>query len=425
MRSKIGYSVILFSFIIPLILSGYPVFIRNALAKKEVSATTETDWGLHTATFKTPEGKIKVNLPDDMAAGDTISGTVIAEPSGMTLEERQRNTDELNGYVVEIEAKDKTVKEASVKTKLLKGVVIPTVLAGGVTTLILKDNKGKIVAKTEIPVQPKPPAVETPSVPTSDDFQLPRVGQVGRPIEVSGPFDGDIDNTDVQVGGNDLELLAESPRKVVAQSPRDIVGPTEIEVKEGNITASGSINYLRVKLLAPKTTLLRNESTTLTTTVEGLQGLAPETYPVPFELINESPGIIRFEEGTGQTIYETISQDSVGPKGTFTYSTEVVGIQPGAFNITARVYSLLGSYCLYRVKQAVGNCGSIKLNDIVCTSCKDPCPVLASCTGKFTVGKITYACVLEVARYSKFCLACFGHGKGSKGHVLEPGWSCK
>ena len=31
--------------------------------------------GLYITTFTTPQGVIKVNLPDDMAAGDTISGS--------------------------------------------------------------------------------------------------------------------------------------------------------------------------------------------------------------------------------------------------------------------------------------------------------------------------------------------------------------
>ncbi len=219
------------TFMIPLVsvLTFFIVNITNfpedALSNDKVFSTTETNWGLHTTTFTTAEGKIKVNFPDDMAAGDTISGTVIAEPAGTTLEERERNSYELNGYVVEVEAEDKTVKEASVKTKFLTGVAIPAGLAGGVTTLVLKDTQGKIVAKTQIPVQPEPPAIETPSVTTSDDFQLPSVGQAGRPIEVSGPFDGNIDTTAVKIGGSDVEVLAESPRKVVVQSPRDVVGP--------------------------------------------------------------------------------------------------------------------------------------------------------------------------------------------------------
>lgn len=66
-------------------------------------AEVKSGHGLQTATFDTAQGKIRVYLPDDMAAGDTISGTVIAEPKGGTDEERRRNADTLNGYVVEIQ----------------------------------------------------------------------------------------------------------------------------------------------------------------------------------------------------------------------------------------------------------------------------------------------------------------------------------
>ncbi len=36
----------------------------------------ETSFGLYTTKFDTLEGTVTVNLPDDLAAGDTISGTV-------------------------------------------------------------------------------------------------------------------------------------------------------------------------------------------------------------------------------------------------------------------------------------------------------------------------------------------------------------
>jgi hypothetical protein len=40
---------------------------------------TESASGLQSTTFDTLVGTVTVNLPDDLAAGDTISGTVIAE----------------------------------------------------------------------------------------------------------------------------------------------------------------------------------------------------------------------------------------------------------------------------------------------------------------------------------------------------------
>lgn len=325
-------------FMIPLVsaLTFFIVNITNvpeyALSNDKVSSTTETNWGLHTTTFTTPEGKIKVNFPDDMAAGDTISGTVIAEPVGATLEEKERNSDELNGYVVEVKAEDKTVKEASVKTKLLTGVAIPAGLAGGVTTLILKDNKGKIVAKTQIHVQPKPPAIETPSIPTSDDFQLPRVGQAGRPIEVSGPFDGDIDTTAVKIGGSDVEVLAESPRKVVVQSPRDVVGPTEIEVKEANVVAKGEMNNFKVSLSADRTTLHKGEVATLGVRVSGIEGLQ---NPVPLILTNETPEVVNMQGGNYQALNITPPQTQEG--GTYFIERSLTAIQTGGFNIRAQI----------------------------------------------------------------------------------------
>src|SRR5882672_9444442 len=97
-------------------------------AQKNGSGKTETSWGMHTASFATARGRVTVNLPDDIAAGDTISGTVIAEPSGNNQRDRRRNTDELNGYVVELDNQKAPVKAGAAKW------IVP---AGPATQLIL------------------------------------------------------------------------------------------------------------------------------------------------------------------------------------------------------------------------------------------------------------------------------------------------
>src|SRR5262245_36453515 len=58
--------------------------------------------GMYVARLVTPEGSIKINLPDDMAVGDTISGTVSAEPNGATETEKAQNLSVLNGYVFDL-----------------------------------------------------------------------------------------------------------------------------------------------------------------------------------------------------------------------------------------------------------------------------------------------------------------------------------
>src|SRR5688572_4140951 len=66
------------------------------------SANVRTNGGLTTVTFETNPGNIRIYLPDDMRAGDTISGTLVAEPKGQTETERAKALEALRTYFVEI-----------------------------------------------------------------------------------------------------------------------------------------------------------------------------------------------------------------------------------------------------------------------------------------------------------------------------------
>ena len=83
---------------------------QETSTKPDIKAKVETKDGLETVAFDTINGMVQVNLPDDMAASDTISGTVVTEPKSENKEEIASNQDELNGYVVEI-VKTKEVKD--------------------------------------------------------------------------------------------------------------------------------------------------------------------------------------------------------------------------------------------------------------------------------------------------------------------------
>jgi hypothetical protein len=43
-----------------------------------------------------------VTLPDDVAAGDTISGIVVEEPKGSTTQEKEKNKSVLDGLVIDL-----------------------------------------------------------------------------------------------------------------------------------------------------------------------------------------------------------------------------------------------------------------------------------------------------------------------------------
>jgi len=338
-------------------------FPAAALGQDKVRAASETGWGLHTATFETPRGKITVYLPDDLSAGDTISGTVIAEPTGKTEAERAKNQHELNGYVVEIEG-----QRAPVLDKVFKWV-LPTSV-GASTSVILRDKRGKELARTQCPVQqpaasvppgrpgePTQPGGQPPFTPQPKpaDYQLPTLGQAGRPIEIKGPCNGDFGNTKVEIGGKEAQLLAESPRKVIAQSPTDVTGPTTINVKEGDVTVRGPLRNVSVSMSATKTTLHKGESATVTVIVEGLRKfdftqdyelLNPveieimelmrergmESLPLPKLILhNATPGVVGLDGGDLQTI--PVRPEDVSLEGTFTFTRTLTGIRPGGFAI--------------------------------------------------------------------------------------------
>ncbi len=309
---------------------GSLLLAGRAYTKNQVSSSTKTYWGLHTTTFNTSKGNIKVNLPDDIMAGDTISGTVIAEPAGKTLEEYKSNSDELSGYVVEVETEEKSLKKSTVSTIDLPKITIPTAFVNELT-IKLKNPEDIIISEINVPLD-QPTTMIQPK-----EFNIPSIGQAGRPIEIPGPFDGISDNSSVKIADKQSKVLAESPRKIVAQTPKDSVGPVEIEINEDGHITKGKFNNLKIKLSAPKTTLLKGEHTTINVRIEGFKELPKDEYPVPFELTNVSPQVIRFTDRPGTMFSKGIESSEI-VEGTWTEQIQVVGITPGSFSILARVF---------------------------------------------------------------------------------------
>src|SRR5215831_3041873 len=99
--------------------------------KVSYSAGSEVANGLVVTTFTTPQGKIKVNLTDDVAAGDTITGTVQAEPNGSNDNERAQNQAELNGYVIGLGGQKTRVGEKKISCH------VPTTLTSDAKTIVL------------------------------------------------------------------------------------------------------------------------------------------------------------------------------------------------------------------------------------------------------------------------------------------------
>jgi hypothetical protein len=263
--------------------------------------------------FTTPAGVVKVTLPDDIRAGDTISGTIVSEPSGDDAAERQRNADTLEGYVLEVDKKSVT----------RKGRIFAFAVAGvaALTPFILKDKRGRTISQASIPVGPNSGS-GIPSVPV-----IPPLAQAGQPLLVTGPFDGNAENTKVSIGGKDAAVLAESPRGLVVRSPFDSLGPANMSAGEQGNIAQGTIRNVRVILSASKTRLVNGETASLG--VEVL-GLGQQSTPTPVRLTATGP--VQMQGGNVQTIMA-----APGTDGIFHNTRILQASAAGAYSVSATV----------------------------------------------------------------------------------------
>lgn len=293
--------------------------------------------GLSTTTITTPHGYFTVNLPADMRAGDTISGTVITGPIGQTEAERARNRNSLNGYQLMIANQKVTEpwgtftwswgEQPKQESKWeLKSVTITLLDRSSGDRLTENYLVYFLRSYAPLPLSDSPEVRQGPFT-----IQVQTTGQTGFPVEVKGrPFDGDLRTTEIKVGGQSVTKLAESPRSCFFKSPEQNFGPTEVIVKEGDVEAKGSYRNLGVRLAAPKTSLLKGETTVLTVTVEGLKGIQQN---VPLQL--QKQGVVSMEGGDTQTVQ--IRPTDVRADGTFELKRTLTGLQAGAFGVTATV----------------------------------------------------------------------------------------
>ena len=318
---------------------------QNSAQPTSLKVSNKNIGGAIELTFDTLlYGDVKVFLPDDMAAGDTISGTVVAEPKGNTAEERAKNQDTLEGLVVEI---------GDQRTSASKGIfkwLVPAARPANPPRYLVRLYDvvpNKELANATLPVLPDALNTTRPGTITPADFTLPTIGQQGRPVEVYGPFDGDLSNTSLNAGSKDSDEkisgdfgpIAESPRKAVFRSPTNIVGPAEIKLKEGSVDASGIFRSVGVRLSAPKTNLKSGESTIVTVQVLGLEGIQ-QTVP----LLLVKGGVVTMEGGDIQMI--PIAGPMLQAGGIFTLTRTIIAQQPGGFSVVATVINRRFNACI-------------------------------------------------------------------------------
>lgn len=302
-----------------LLFSGAALLAAATVVSQNQPATqTQPLSGVSETVFQTRAGKVKVYLPDDLAAGDTISGTVIAEPaSAKDPKQEQKNAGELSGYVLELGANRSNTRDKQFHW------ILPEKISAATIDLLLTDGRGRTLGRQPVSISPSAPS-------SARNFQIPNLTQAGRPVQIPGSFDGNSANTSAKLGGADLPVLAESPRKAIFQNPQTSSGVLPVAINENGVSTNGTTRNIQIELRAEKLDLLRGEQTELKVTVTGLAGLAEK---LPIRLTNESPEVVTLTGGNVQTL-ET-SGNSTNDKEQF--SRTLTGIKPGKYSVTTEV----------------------------------------------------------------------------------------
>ncbi len=272
----------------------------DAAAKKEAEeaekAAKDGDKGVQKSIGGVLEGQVvseagtvRVRLPDAMRAGDTIVGTVLAEPAGRTPEEKRRNADVLGAMVLDWGGSKTLVKERKFSWTLPP--------ADRLTLTLSDPSGGSKRSFLSIPLAQPGSRSERAAI----GISTPPAAQTGKPFAIGGAFDPS-KPTQVVIGGKPAEILAESPRSIHVEMPFGLAGPQEIAVHEdGKAPAKGQISAIDIRLSAPKTTLMKGERTTIRVEVRGLEALnfasdRLEVYFDPAYIIiqNDSPDAVEF-----------------------------------------------------------------------------------------------------------------------------------
>ena len=288
----------------------------STAAAQQVTVTTDIANGMQTTKFATLNGTVSVFTPTFIQVGDKISGTVIEEPNGKTDKEKVKNQATLDGMVIEVMGGKVKPSQGSFK------IMVPL----GLASIAMLNNHGKPVS--QCPVRALPAGTIAPE----NSITIPPIAVAGQPFTIHGNFDGNASDTHCTIGGQPANVLAQSPRETIVLPPSKATGRQSVNIEAQGTTSSGTINVVKLNLTAPKTNLLKGQSTTLHVRILGLEGIKND---VQMSISNESPKTVQMSGGN--TIIRSIHPNDVSQSGEFTLDTPLTASSAGSFTISAQV----------------------------------------------------------------------------------------
>jgi hypothetical protein len=306
----------------------------TAAAKEPPRAEVLAEDGLLTARFQLPEGVVRLRLPGDLAVGETVSGTLSLEVAGLGAKKRDKNARRLAEMSLVVGGARGRVEVSEIGPLAVCGSLAgpaETALPVGcdrgglggplVIPVLLEDAKGRPLAEARVPVAVSP---ESGGLGTT---YLP-VALAGQPLVIHGGFDGRFATTRVTLGGSEVRRLAESPHRLVVESPPTEVGETLLVLEELGGRLEGPLRNLTVFLEISKPLLEPEERTILRLQ---LHGLADLEAPLPLTLVARPAGVVRFERGTREQLLIDPAEPQAG--GVYPWIGTLVGIRTAPFHI--------------------------------------------------------------------------------------------
>ncbi len=262
----------------------------------EAVAHVVTAGGLHTVHLETEDVSVVVHFPEDLVSGEQISGRVTVALKGDSERQRAQAIRHLNRLILDVGGVD-----LPLETTPWQATVCEDVRCGSRSDLAplaipvrLHHRKGALLTEAWVPLTPSGEDAVT------GGYRYRPVGITGRPLEIRGAFDGDSATTRVFFARRRADVIAESPRHVLAEIPAEAVGAGLLELRERARTHSGSFRGLQVALQPGKPALHQGERTTLSLRILGLEDLDAE---MPVQLVSRDPGRVILEAGAVQTLH--------------------------------------------------------------------------------------------------------------------------
>ncbi len=268
-----------------------------------------------------PEGEFSLMLPDDLAAGDRISGWFSVSDDERTSHLPAAPGRALADFTVVVNGVTFPLSDSRVHLDLEDGV--------DELQVTLFDGGGELRAEGRTTVARSRPVSTSPAA-LGD---LPPYCSSTGVIVLTGSLDGDSRSTHVEVGGERLEIWTESPRRATALAFGLPLGEREFRVSEGETEIQGSIHVLHVEIEPMSIEAEGGTRVPYLVVVDGLEGLVAPQAPI----LSLSAWT---EDGSEATVHrDAVVEPRLADAGRVVIRGEFTVAEAGTFHINGGIRS--------------------------------------------------------------------------------------